>query len=248
MFLFFIVVAPMRDVVVIPTYNERSNIRLIVPEIFSVVPEIHVLVVDSNSPDGTADEVRSLMKAYPHVSLHIQSKKNGIGGAYMDGFKEILKDSSVDHVIMMDADFSHDPKYLPDLLRYSNEYDVVIGSRYVKGGGIMGWTWWRRILSFGATLYMRAILRKGIRDWTAGFNCMRANILRKIDLSSVDRTGYAFIGELKYLLILAGARIKEVPIILPNRHEGESKISISAVLEGIVAPWKLRRKGGDGKK
>ncbi|MES3005131.1 MAG: polyprenol monophosphomannose synthase [Patescibacteria group bacterium] len=229
----------MKNVIILPTYNERENITRIVPEIFSAVPEVYILVADDNSPDGTADVVRSLQNQYPNLSLVSRPEKNGLGKAYINAFNYVLKDTDVKSVIMMDADLSHQPKYLPEMLNRSKTYDVVTGSRYVKGGGTHGWELWRRVLSFFGNLYCRTITGIPVMDCTAGFNVINADLLRKIDFSKMDMSGYAFIMELKYLLYQAGGKFSEVPIIFNNRIGGESKMSGHIINEGILAPWKM---------
>ncbi|MBI2635362.1 MAG: polyprenol monophosphomannose synthase [Parcubacteria group bacterium] len=229
----------MKSVVVLPTYNERENIGPLIGEIYSLLPEISILVVDDNSPDGTAGEVENLTMKYPNLSLLKRPEKNGLGGAYIAAFKKLLMGPDVRNIIMMDADFSHNPKYLTELLRESENYDLVIGSRYIKGGGIEKWELWRRLLSWFGNLYVRILLRKNVSDWTTGYNCINAYVLRKINLDKIDLSGYAFIMGVKYFLIEAGASVKEVPIIFEARRGGESKMSGHIIREGILTPWKL---------
>lgn len=227
------------NVVIIPTYNERENIGALIKEILLTVPEIHILVVDDNSPDGTADAVKELMAEHPNLSLLKRPVKNGLGGAYIEAFKKLLVDEKVRNIIMMDADFSHNPKYLPEMLEEVKNHDLVIGSRYIKGGGITHWELWRRMLSRGGNFYVRMLLGKKIRDWSAGFNCINASILKKVDLDKIEFSGYAFISGLKFFLLRAGASIKEIPIVFEERRGGESKMSGSIIREGFLAPWKL---------
>ncbi len=229
----------MKNVIVLPTYNEKENIGNIVPLIFSVVPDIFILVADDNSPDGTASVVQELMKKYSNLSIISRPQKNGLGKAYINAFNFVLKDPEVKNVIMMDSDLSHQPKYLPEMLKRSAEATVVIGSRYTKGGDTQGWELWRRLLSFFGNFYCRIITRMPIKDCTAGFNVIRADLLKKVDFSKMDMSGYAFIMELKYNLYKAGAKFYEVPIIFVNRVGGESKMSSHIINEGVLAPWKL---------
>lgn len=229
----------MKNVIILPTYNERENIGNIVPLIFSLVPEVYVLVADDNSPDGTGDLVKELKSKFPNLSLISKAEKNGLGRAYINAFNFVLRDNMVSSVVMMDADLSHQPKYLPEMLRKSQDYTVVVGSRYVHGGATEGWELWRRVLSFLGNFYCRTITRMPIRDCTAGFNVINADLLRKIDFSKMDMSGYAFIMELKYNLFLAGAKFFEVPIVFVNRVGGESKMSSHIINEGILAPWKM---------
>lgn len=229
----------MKNVIVLPTYNEKNNISALVPLIFEAVPSIYILVADDNSPDGTASIVEELQKKYPNLSLISQKEKKGLGPAYINAFKHVLQDNDVRTVIMMDADLSHQPKYLKEMLDRSQQFSVVIGSRYTKGGGTFGWEFWRRMLSFWGNFYCRNITRIPIKDCTTGYNVISADLLRKIDFSTMDMSGYAFIMELKYLLYKAGGTFFEVPIIFVNRAEGESKISSHIISEGILAPWKM---------
>lgn len=227
------------NVIILPTYNEKQNIKELVPEIFKFYPEIQILVVDDNSPDGTAHEVKNLQRNFKNLKLLQRKGKEGLGKAYIHAFQDVLKDESVNSVIMMDADFSHNHKYISEMLREIKNYDLVVGSRYTKDGGTENWELWRRVLSYGGNLYCRAILRKGIHDYTTGFNCIKADILRKINFGALEFSGYAFIMGLKYHILKMGASVKEIPIIFYGRKEGESKISNHIIREGILAPLKL---------
>lgn len=229
----------LNNIIILPTYNERKNVRELVPEIFKLYPEISILVVDDNSPDGTVEEVKELQKKFKNLKLLQRKGKEGLGKAYIHAFQEVFKDESANSVIMMDADFSHNPKYIAEMLREIKNYDLVIGSRYIKNGGTKNWELWRRILSFGGNLYCRIILRKGIHDYTTGFNCIKADILKKINFNALEFSGYAFIIGIKYYLLKTGASVKEIPIIFHGREEGESKISNHIISEGILAPLKL---------
>jgi dolichol-phosphate mannosyltransferase len=229
----------MKNVIVIPTYNERENVETLIPIIFKSVPDVNILVADDNSPDGTAEAVKKLKETYPSLSLLSRPAKNGLGRAYIEAFSLLLNDNSVRSVIMMDADFSHDPKYLIEMLEKSHDYSVVIGSRYIMGGGTIGWELWRRVLSYFGNLYCRAITGLPIYDCTGGFNVIRADLLRKVDFKTMDMSGYAFIMELKYLLYKAGGIFYEVPITFVNRAHGETKMVSGIISEGILAPWKM---------
>ncbi len=230
----------MRVVIVIPTYNEKENIELLVPKIFSIIPDVDVIVADDNSPDGTGELVSNLKYKFPRLSLLSRDKKDGLGKAYINAFKNILDKNEFEKVVMMDADFSHDPKYLPEMLEQSKKFDVVIGSRYVSGGETQGWELWRRLLSSFGNSYCRIVTRLPVKDCTGGFNVISTNVLRKIDFDNMDMSGYAFIMEIKYLLYKAGAKFFEVPIIFVNRARGETKISSHIISEGIIAPWKMK--------
>ncbi len=228
-----------KNVIIIPTYNEKESIEILIPLIFQTLPEIRVVVVDDNSPDGTADVVTRLQKKYSDLVLMRGEKKSGLGQAYLRAFSAVLRDQEVRAVIMMDADLSHQPKYLPEMIRRSETYGVVVGSRYIDGGGTAGWDIWRKILSFCGNFYCRLITGVPVHDCTGGFNVISTDLLRKVNFSDLDMTGYAFIMQLKYLLFVKGATFFEVPIVFNNRLQGESKISGHIISEGIIAPWKM---------
>ena len=229
----------MKNFIVIPTYNEKENISPLVKEIFLLLPDINIIVVDDNSPDGTAATVEDLMTEYTNLSILKRPEKNGLGRAYIDGFKKLLVRDDIENVITMDSDFSHNPKYLPQILEEIKNYDLVIGSRYIKGGGITNWESWRRFLSKGGNFYVRMLLGRKIYDWSSGFNCIRMSALKKINLDKIKFYGYAFLSCLKYFLMKTGARIKEIPIIFEERRGGKSKMSGNIIREGLMAPWKL---------
>lgn len=229
----------MKDIIIIPTYNEKKNITEIVSKIFRLLPEIWILVVDDNSPDGTAIAVKNLQKEFPNLDLLVRPKKEGLGKAYIHAFSEVLQQNGVRSITTMDADFSHDPSYLPQMLNLINNYDAVIGSRYIKGGGIEGWESWRKILSGFGNFYFRLLTRLPIFDCSGGFNTYRIDTLRKINLEKINSSGYAFLVELKYYLWKAGARFKELPITFRNRKEGESKISNHIISEALIFPWRI---------
>lgn len=229
----------MRNFIVIPTYNEKENISSLIEQIFSLIPDINILVVDDNSPDGTAEAVRELVPRYSNLALLERPKKEGLGAAYIGAFKKLLADSNVENIIMMDADFSHNPLYLKEIINQLKDYNLVMGSRYIDGGGITNWEVWRRILSWGGNLYARLILGWRVHDWTTGYNGINTALLRKINLDKIKFSGYAFIMGLKYFLIKADAKFKEIPIIFEERRKGKSKMSGNIIREGLIAPWKL---------
>lgn len=229
----------MKSTLIIPTYNEKENIRIVIPQIFSILPDISILVVDDNSPDGTAKEVLELQKIFPRLSLYNRPKKEGLGTAYLDAFKKILEEDQMDIIFTMDADLSHNPKYLPQMIRGAEKYDFVIGSRYIKGGGVVGWEKWRKILSDWGNRYCRLVTGLPTKDCTSGFQCIKTSLLKKIDFSDFDASGYAFLMYLKYKSWKQEAKITEVPIIFKNRETGESKISGNIIKEGLFLPWKL---------
>ncbi len=229
-----------KTVILLPTYNERENVGLIIPEIFAAHPDLNVLVIDDNSPDKTGDVVRELMSKYPNLNLLARPGKQGLGVAYKHGLKEALKDTQVARIIMMDADGSHAVEYLKDMLEASKENELVIGSRYVKGGGIENWERWRFALSRYGNLYARTLTGLPAKDLTAGFVCFQRVLLERMDLDTVSASGYAFLMDLKFHAIHdSHATIKEVPIIFKSRREGESKISAHIVREGLKTPLRL---------
>jgi len=232
----------MKDVILLPTYNEKENVKWIIPKIFEAVPEIFVMVIDDNSPDGTAQEVKGLMERYPRLSILERKNKTGLGAAYKDGIQKVILDPSVRSVITMDADGSHDPVYLLDFLKLINDDDchMVIGSRYVADGGVENWEFWRKKLSSFGNLYTRLLTGIGVRDMTAGFTCTKREYLTKIDFERISAVGYAFLMEYKfYIAHTLSGKIKETPIIFKCRKEGESKISNHIIREGLKTPLRL---------
>ncbi len=235
---------PANTCIILPTYNERKNIEPLARRIAETVPEAGILVVDDNSPDGTADAVRALTGEIPNLKLHLRAGKEGLGMAYIDAFQRLIAEGQVDVAVMMDADFSHDPAHLPALLRLSDSYGLAVGSRYMAGGGIDGWERWRMMLSKGGNFYAGAITGMPISDMTGGFNAIRTSQLKKLDFAGMTCSGYAFQIELKYRLWRQGATIGETPIVFRQRRGGESKISNHIVREGLIAPWRLRFSSG----
>ena len=228
-----------RACVVLPTYNERENLPLILPAILDAAPELDVLVVDDNSPDGTGALADDLAGRNPRVRVLHRQKKEGLGRAYLAGFAEALG-RGYGRVLEMDADFSHDPGRLPALLEASRDADLVLGSRYVDGGGTMHWGLGRRILSRGGSLYARLILGLHVRDLTGGFKCFRREVLEAIDLPTVRSSGYAFQIELTFRTVRKGFRVREVPIVFVDRRVGKSKMSRRIVAEALWMVWKIR--------
>lgn len=225
--------------VVIPTYNERENIGELIPRVLEI-PRFRVLVVDDNSPDGTAEIVRDLARGEPRIGLLSRPGKQGLGRAYLAGFRRAL-DEGAEFICEMDADFSHDPRYLPDLLAAAEtRYDLVLGSRYVRGGGTVNWGLARQLISRGGNVYARAILGLPISDATGGFRCYRRRVLETLDLGAIQSNGYSFQIEMVYRTRRAGFRVGEVPIIFPDRRVGQSKMSRRIVLEALLTVWRLR--------
>ncbi|MFA6227910.1 MAG: polyprenol monophosphomannose synthase [Patescibacteria group bacterium] len=230
----------MKDILLLPTYNERENVKMIIPEIFSLIPEIVVMVIDDNSPDGTAQAVQELMTIYPRLRILKREKKTGLGNAYKEAMRLVMAEDGVRSVITMDADGSHQPKYLVDFLANINDYDLIIGSRYIRGGGVENWEFWRRCLSRFGNIYSKILTGLPINDFTAGFMCVKVDFLKQLDLVSAGASGYSFLIELKFNLIHnLKARVKEVPIIFKVRREGESKLSNSIIGEGIMTPLRI---------
>jgi dolichol-phosphate mannosyltransferase len=224
--------------VIVPTYNEVDNIGQLIPQILAH-PRCRVLVVDDGSPDGTGALVEQLARREPRVGLLSRPGKLGLGTAYIAGFRRAL-DEGAQLIVEMDADFSHDPRYLPALIDAASEYDLVLGSRYVPGGGTTDWGLSRKMISRGGNLYAGIILGLPVADSTGGFRCYRRKVLEAIDLGAVRSNGYAFQIEMVYRARAAGARIGEVPIIFPDRRVGQSKMSRRIVIEALVNVWRLR--------
>jgi dolichol-phosphate mannosyltransferase len=230
----------MKDVVVLPTYNESTNVATLVREIFSLVPTIHILVVDDNSPDGTAGEVRRLQKEFPQLSLLERPGKQGLGEAYKDALSRLSQDQDIRAIVTMDADGSHGPQYLIPMLAQIKDYDLVVGSRYIRGGGVSGWERWRLMLSSGGNIYSRLLTGLPVHDLTAGFVAFRRSLVERMDFSQIGSAGYAYQIEFKFYAInRLRARVTEVPIIFFQRRGGESKISNQIVVEGLKTPLKI---------
>jgi dolichol-phosphate mannosyltransferase len=226
-----------RACVVLPTYDERENLPRIVPAILAASPILDVLVVDDNSPDGTGALADAMAKEEPRVRVLHRALKEGLGRAYLAGFADALA-AGYGRILEMDADFSHDPGRLPAML--ATDADLVLGSRYVKGGSTVNWGFGRRLLSRGGSLYARAILGLPVRDLTGGFKCFRRKVLEGLDLQSVRSTGYAFQIELTYRAIRRGFTVVEIPITFADRRVGQSKMSRRIVAEALWMVWKIR--------
>jgi dolichol-phosphate mannosyltransferase len=230
--------------VALPTYNEADNLEALAGEILKQVPEPRrLLVVDDNSPDGTGDIADRMARENPDISVLHRDHKEGLGPAYIAGFRKAL-DGGADLIVTMDADFSHDPAHLPDLLGAARAADLVIGSRYVPGGGITEWGPVRRFISRGGSAYARATLGVGVRDLTGGFKVIRREVLKTIDLDTIQARGYAFQVETTYRAIRAGFRVVEVPIVFRDRRVGTSKMSRAIVAEAMwrVPAMRMRRR------
>lgn len=226
--------------VIVPTYNERDNVEPITTAILAAEPRVDVLVVDDNSPDGTGQLADELAAKQPRIKVLHREKKQGLGKAYLHAFKWALE-HGYQYVLEMDADFSHDPKYLPKLIDEAKSgADLVLGSRYVEGGGTVNWGPLRKLISRGGSLYARSILGVRTRDLTGGFKCFRRSVLEALDLDSVKSTGYAFQIELTYRALKAGFTVREVPIVFEDRRVGQSKMSRKIFVEALTMVWKLK--------
>lgn len=228
-----------RALVVVPTYNEIENIEALVTEILAQPGPFDVLVVDDSSPDGTGELAERLAGRDERVSVIHRQAKQGLGTAYLAGFRRALE-HGYDYVITMDADFSHSPRYLPSLLAMAKEADVAIGSRYVRGGSVKGCGFWRVLLSRAANTFARVTLGLHTRDATAGFRCYRADVLRDISLDTLFSSGYSFLVEIVVRCERMGFRVVELPIVFDNRRLGRSKISRSEIVRGAYTVIRLR--------
>jgi dolichol-phosphate mannosyltransferase len=225
--------------VVIPTYNESSNISRLANEIFQLIQGIHVLVVDDNSPDGTADIVRNLQLEKPNLHLLQRTGPRSFGKSYIDGMRQALQ-MGAEVIVQMDADYSHNPRYLYTFLEVIDNCDLVIGSRYLNGVSVVNWPIRRLMLSLGANTYTRWITRLPIRDATSGYRCWRRKTLAAIDLDAINADGYAFQIEMLYQAFRLGFHLQETTIIFIDRTSGTSKISRKMVREAMWLPWKLQ--------
>lgn len=230
----------MKVLVIIPTYNESENILSIIPQILSKSngEDFNVLVIDDNSPDGTAQLVKNMNN--PKVHIIEREKKMGLGTAYVTGFKYAIQ-NNYDLVFEMDADFSHDPKYLPDFIAKIKEgYDCVVGSRYIHGISVLNWPIGRLILSYLANVYTRRVTGLKVMDTTAGFVCYKVSALQQINLDNIKSNGYSFQIEMKFKMHKKGLKICEVPILFVDRRAGHSKMSRKVVYEAYFMVWKLK--------
>jgi dolichol-phosphate mannosyltransferase len=232
-----------RACVVLPTYDEHDNLPKIVPQILAAAPEVDVLVVDDASPDGTGEIADDLARASGRVNVLHRPHKDGLGPAYLAGFAHALA-AGYGRILEMDADCSHEPSALPMLLGASREADLVLGSRYVRGGATVHWGLGRRLLSRAGSLYACLVLRVPVKDLTGGFKCFRREVLESIDLGTVTSTGYAFQIELTYRALRRGFRVVEVPITFADRRVGKSKMSRAIVFEALWKVWAIRASGG----
>jgi len=228
-----------KALVIIPTYNERENIGLLIEQVLKASPNIEVLVVDDNSPDGTGKLIDEMAAGNSRIHALHRPGKMGLGSAYRDGFRYALA-QDYELIFEMDADFSHDPRYLVHFLEAIEDADLVIGSRYVGGINVVNWPMSRLLLSYGASIYTRIITGMPIKDPTGGFKCFRRRVLEALDLDRVDSDGYSFQIEVNFKVWRKGFRIKEIPIIFVDRHSGTSKMDRRIVLEAVWMVWWLK--------
>jgi dolichol-phosphate mannosyltransferase len=236
-------IRPVRLTICLPTYNERDNLEPLVQALAQVFMarelDATILVVDDNSPDGTGEVADRLAQELPFVSVLHRPRKEGLGPAYLAAFRSHLA-AEADLVLTMDCDFSHDPADVPRLVEAAEQADLVIGSRYVHGGGVRNWGPLRRVVSRGGCLYAQAVLGAGVRDLTGGFKCYRRMVLEEIGLDQISSKGYAFQIETTYRALRSGFLVEEVPIVFTDREAGRSKMSRAIVLEAVVRVPALR--------
>ncbi len=231
----------MRTRIIIPTYNERENIIPLLIELLRVAPaDSRMLVVDDSSPDGTGELVRRFTEAESRVSLMTRPGKLGLGTAYQAAFRRVLDEGGDECIVTMDADFSHSPRYVPQLIDGCRTHDLVVGSRYIPDGRIENWELWRRALSWCGNFYVRLITGSPIHDCTAGFSAMRADFLQKVPFERVRASGYAWWFTLRMMFSRRRARLTEIPIVFTDRRLGRSKISTNIIYEGLIEPWRIR--------
>lgn len=244
-----------RALVLLPTYNERDNIERIIPQILEVDSRIEVLVVDDSSPDGTGEIADRLSSAEPRVKVLHREVKEGLGRAYIAGFKYGIQ-QEYDFIFEMDADFSHQPKYLADHLSNIQGCDISLGSRYIKGGGVENWPRSRWFISYYANVYSRVVTGLPVRDATGGFKCFRRQVLEALDLDSIRSNGYSFQIEVSFQAWLRNFRIREIPIVFVEREAGDSKFSRRIIWEAVFMvlrlgfkslPFRIKRLFGRGK-
>ena len=228
-----------RALVIFPTYNERDNIGRIIPTVLAKDPSVHALVVDDNSPDGTGKMADEMAANDERVHVLHRERKEGLGRAYIAGFKYALE-QKFDYIFEMDADFSHNPDYIPDFLKAIRENDLVIGSRYISGVNVVNWPMRRLILSYFANYYARIITGLPVRDGTGGFKCFRREVLETINLDEIKSNGYIFQIEVSMRAWKRGFKLKEIPIVFVDREKGVSKMSKKIVREAIWKVWYLR--------
>lgn len=228
----------MKIMIIVPTYNEKENIVSLLTKLLALPINADVIVVDDNSPDGTGKLVDELHAENTRVQVIHRVAKLGLGTAYIAGFKKALSEDA-DLILTMDADFSHHPHYIPAMVNLAQKHHVVIGSRYIPGGGVENWEWYRKFLSWGANLFARTMLSLKANDCTAGFRCYHRDVLLKIDLDNIFSNGYSFLLEMAYKCQKLGCSFGETPIIFANRREGTSKISQTEIFKAIYTVCRI---------
>jgi dolichol-phosphate mannosyltransferase len=229
-----------RTLIIVPTYNERDNVGPASEQFLAPLPDAEILFVDDGSPDGTGEVLDRIAAANPRVHVLHRAGKQGLGTAYVAGFRWALE-RGFDYILEMDCDFSHDPRYLPDMVGAARAgADMVVGSRYIDGGGTVNWGIGRQVISRGGSVYARTILGVELRDLTSGFVCYRRSTLEHLDLDTVHSNGYSFQIEMKYRVARDGLRVVELPIVFVDRRVGQSKMSRAIVLEALLVVWRLR--------
>jgi len=228
-----------KSLVIIPTYNELDNLPRLIPLVLRQDENIHILIIDDNSPDGTANYIEERASKTDRIHLIKRPKKMGLGTGYLTGFKYALE-NDYDYIFEMDADFSHDPHEIKNFLFAIKENDLVLGSRYIHGVRVLNWPMRRLLLSFFASVYTRLITGMHVRDATGGFKCFRRKVLEEINLNHVKSNGYSFQIEMTFRAYAKGFKIKEIPIVFMDRVKGQSKMSKKIVYEAVFMVWKLR--------
>lgn len=237
----------MKACIVIPTYNERDNLSPLFEKILEIFKEIkdfemEILIVDDNSPDGTQEIVKEYNKKYSNINLLLRPKKEGLGAAYIEGINYAINERNADIIFQMDGDLSHNPNLIPAFLEQTKDYDLIIGSRYIIGGGFENWSLKRKLISRGANTYGRLVLGINIKDITSGYRCYKKELLQKIDWDDFDNKGYSFLEELLYYCIKNGAKTNEIPLVFIDRKIGETKINKKEMKNFIINLPKLRFK------
>ncbi len=230
----------MDTLIIVPTYNEKENIRELIEAVLGLGLDIEMLIIDDNSPDGTGEIVDAIAEAEPRVHVIHREGKLGLGSAYITGFKWALANTDAKHIFEMDADFSHNPSSIPTFLKEIRDHDLVIGSRYLSGITVVNWPLSRLILSCGANIYTRIVTGLPLKDSTGGFKCFRREVLKELPLDTIRSDGYSFQIEMNFFCWKKGFRIKEIPIIFEDRRVGISKMSRRIIWEAAFMVWRLR--------